>query len=421
MANGNQSGGNVPAKLSEGFGVQTMEKSAELAAIAVAAAAKAEVEAAYIMAMKNPRNEDDARARIMKACSSPLFAKKARYSKPVGKVQDSRGQWVQNYVTGPSIRFAEEMIRSWRNVNTRSTTIYDDQNKRVVNITVRDLEANVSYSKEITLDKTVERRNDRDREVLGQRVNTNNQIVFVVKATEDELAIKEAANSSKVIRNNGLRLIPQHIIDEAMNEVERIIRERITKDPEAEKRELIDGFTKRGVMPSELERFIGAPIAQFSSDQLFKLREILTSIEEGVVTWAEYLEGTTAEDAKEMSEKSQPETKGKAILDKVGQPTTQPAQETAKREAPKETPKEEKSPAKDEPAKQATQEISDGQWADIVDYLDGSPERAVIKKNVRDAGKFGSLTALRSDRRVEFLKKFQEAAKIAGIQVEQLV
>ena len=424
------------SKSTETFGALTLEKSAELAAIAVAASARAEVESSYIMAIKNPRNEEDARVRILRACESPLFAAKARYRKPVGSKQVN-GQWQQDFVVGPSIRFAEEIMRCWRNVLAQATTIYDDQSKRVVKITVRDLEANLGYSKEITLDKTVERRNAKDREVLGQRVNSQNIIVYVVKATEDELAMKEAANSSKVIRNNGLRLIPQHIVDEAMAKVEMMIREKVTTDPDAARRELHDGFAARGVMPVELERYMGMPIARVTPDGLVKLRDMLTTLEEGTVTWQEYLDGTTAEDAKEMSEKSQPGTKGATILDKIGPATsstaaanspasvseTKPKTQDAKQaEELILTGKQEKQKAeKAQASLTGGQTITDQEWIDILLYMDETPERSTLKNSVRERNAFGNLIKLHPTKRTGFVLSVQDAAKKAGLTIQQFI
>lgn len=303
-------------KESTGFGVQTMERSAELASIAIAAAAKAEVEAAYVMAIRNPRNEEDARTKILSACRSPLFAAKARYRKPQGG-KYVNNIWQTEFIIGPSIRFAEEMIRCWKNVGTQQTAIYDDQTKRIVRISTRDLESNTFYSKEITLDKAVERKSAKDREILGQRANTKGELVYIVKATEDELSNKESALASKVIRNNGLRLIPQHIIDEAMALVDQVVKDKVAKDPEAERRAILDGFAKRGIFPSDLERYMGAPSAQFMPDDLVKLRDILNSIEDGHATWADYLEGTTAQATDEIKDKSQPDTKGAEVLGKL--------------------------------------------------------------------------------------------------------
>ena len=65
-------------------------------AIAAAEAAKAEIQAAYLMALYKPRNEMDARDRIINACKRTELAARVEYSKPVGNKK----------IKGPSIRLA---------------------------------------------------------------------------------------------------------------------------------------------------------------------------------------------------------------------------------------------------------------------------------------------------------------------------
>jgi len=264
----------------ESFSSTSLERTSELAAIAVAAAAKAEVESAYVMALKRPRNEDDARIKIKNICGDPDFAEKAKYQKPVsGKIME-----------GPSIRFAEEMIRHWGNVKTMQNTIYEDENKRIVKLTVIDLESNISYSKEIGLEKTVERRDSKGRDVLGERTNTGGQKVYIVRATEDEMMNKEAAAVSKVIRNNGLRLIPQHIIEAAMDAVDETLKKKVNSNPEAEKQKVMDAFSKLGIMPSEIEKYLGHSVKTISPAEVVSLRGVYTTIKEGSAKWADYLQ-----------------------------------------------------------------------------------------------------------------------------------
>lgn len=264
-------------KTSEGFGNITHEKSSELAAVAVAASARAEVESAYVMALKKPRSEEDARVAILKISMDPDFAEKAKYRKPVGG----------SSIEGPSIRFAEEMLRHWGNVKTMQTATYEDDLKRIVKVTVIDLESNISYSKEVTIEKTVERRNGKGREIISERLNTNGERVFIVKATEDELMNKEAAAVSKIIRNNGLRLIPQHIIDAAMDMVEQSLRSKVNKDPDAEKRKILDAFASLGINPSDIEKYLGCSINQITPAQVVNLRGLFAALKDGQTTWAD--------------------------------------------------------------------------------------------------------------------------------------
>src|SRR5690349_20027884 len=99
-----------------GFGVEEMKQQAELSAISVAAASKAQIEAHFSMALKKPRNEDLARSRLLDRCKDAAFADAAIYSKPVG------GQSIE----GLSIRFVEDLLALWGNVKVKTQVIFED-------------------------------------------------------------------------------------------------------------------------------------------------------------------------------------------------------------------------------------------------------------------------------------------------------
>lgn len=358
----------LPTKTTAGFGVMTMEKSSEMAAVAVAASAKAEVEAAYIMAMKQPRQEDDARVKIIAICKNPSFAAKARYSKPVGGTA----------IEGPSIRLAEEILRHWGNVLVQQTAIYDDDAKRIVKVTVRDLESNLSYSKELTIEKHVERKNPAGRDVLGERHNTSGQRVFIVKATEDELQNKEAALVSKAIRNSGLRLIPEHIIEEAMRTAKDTMAAKVQQDPEAEKKAVLDAFAAIGVLPSALETYLQHPLAQATPQDLLALREILTAITDGQTTWTDYV-----------------------APDGTVKATEQPAGKTA-------TLKESLKAQATTPASG----ISDSDWNDLLDAWERD-QRGILA-NVKDVMGVEMARALTGEARTQFANTMSDYIKKAG-------
>lgn len=297
----------------QNFTALIQTKSAEMAAVAVATAAKAEVESAYVMALKQPRNENDARVKIKQACQNPLFAEKARYAKPVGG----------NKIIGPSIRLVEEMMRHWGNVLVQQTAIYEDRERRIVKVTVRDLEANLSYSKEVTIEKTVERKSpSADREIVGERINSTNQRVFIVAATEDELMNKEAAHVSKVIRNSGLRLIPDDIAQDAMDTCKETVLAKVKDDPGMRRNALLDQFGALGILPSMVAEYMGCPVEQLTPAQLVELQDIHTAIRDGQATWAEYNQKAVDEtDQPEKEAKASPSLKDK-LKDKAKGPVT---------------------------------------------------------------------------------------------------
>jgi hypothetical protein len=196
------------------------------AAIAAAEGAKARIQAAYIMALQKPRNEDQARVNIIEACKRPEFAKQVEFSKPVGEKK----------IRGPSIRFAEVALQNWQNIDTDIQVIYEDIQVRRIKIRCLNLETNVAFSKEINIKKTVERKNAAGREIIAERMNAQGQKVFIVLATEDELSNKEGALTSKAIRNEGLRLIPQDVIDEAIMTARQTLADEDARDPNAAKK-----------------------------------------------------------------------------------------------------------------------------------------------------------------------------------------
>ena len=131
----------------EGFASTQSRALAEVNTKALEATARAAVESRYVMALKRPRNPDMARTVLLRDCKRPGFAESAVYAKPIGGGK----------VTGLSVRFAEAALRAWGNVLCESQTVYDDDEKRIVRITVTDLEANVTFPKEVTIAKRVER------------------------------------------------------------------------------------------------------------------------------------------------------------------------------------------------------------------------------------------------------------------------
>lgn len=270
----------------EEFGASSTTRSAETATSAAAAQAQAITQARFVVALQRPRDIDDVRVRILKECKRPGFAESAIYRKPIGG---------GNTKEGPSIRFAESAMRCMTNVWTPTVTIYDDATKRVVRVSVTDLEANVSYEKDITIEKTVERSNPSGRTVISSRKNSNGNATYVVAATEDELAIKEAALVSKVIRNNGLRIIPGDIIEEAMRTCRATQRDQDKKDPDAARKRLADAFSDLGVKPSDLKQYLNHELGQSSPAEIEELRGVYAAIKEGETTWQAAVEAKRGE------------------------------------------------------------------------------------------------------------------------------
>jgi len=249
----------------------------ETAAHAVATRAKAQIEARYIMALKRPRSWDEVRTRLLRECKRPGFARAARYHKPIGKG-----------VEGPSIRFAEAAIRYMTNLNVETTVTYDDPSKTILRVSVTDLEANVPYEQDVTVQKTVESKKlARGQRPLGQRTNSWGDTVYLVEATDDQVLNKTNALVSKALRTLALRLLPGDILEECMDECIRVARDADAQDPDRARKALADSFDTMGVRPSQLERYLGHSLDTINPAELLKLRALYAAIRDGETSWSE--------------------------------------------------------------------------------------------------------------------------------------
>ena len=249
------------------------------AAVAAAESARARIQSAYQVANYKPRSYETARVRILDACKRPTFAEKVEYCKPVGGTK----------IIGPSIRLAELALREFGNIMYENQVIYDDPSVRRVRVTVIDLETNTTFGKEIQIKKTVERQSSIGREVLSERLNKKGEKVYIVKATDEEVQVTEAALISKALRNEGLRLIPQEIIEEAIQTARETLNTQDAKDPDAAKKRVIDAFASISIMPTDLEKYLKHPIGQSSPKEIQELRSIYLSIRDGEAKWVDYI------------------------------------------------------------------------------------------------------------------------------------
>lgn len=250
------------------------------AAVAAAESVKARIQAAYIMALQKPRSELDARDNILRACKRTEFAGKAEYSKPIGGKK----------ITGPSIRFAELALREWGNMLSEVQTLFEDDDTKRIRVSVLDLETNAQFSRDLQLKKTIERKNKKGREddVISERKNTYDQTVYILRATDEEMYVKESAWVSRVLRNEGLRIIPTDIIEEGMQQARATLSQKVYLDPEGEKKKLVDAFSSIGVKPKDLERFVNHSLDTLSPAEIISLRTVYQSIRDGETTWSDY-------------------------------------------------------------------------------------------------------------------------------------
>lgn len=266
----------------EGFAETRLTVTPETATAAVQAHATAAVQAKYLMAMRNPRDMHAVEVRLLAECQRPGFAFSARYSRPVGGGQNASG-W--------SIRFAEAAYRALGNVEMSSSTIYDDATTRIVSIGVCCYESNVHIGQEVSVQKTIERSKAEGREVVSERTNSKGGKVFIVRATDDEIAVKEAIARSKGWRAV-LRLVPGDVLDNC----EAMIAKTIASMPADQQVErMLMEFQRMSINAVDVQAYLGHPMLTKGGDgrtrhacsaaEIEELRGVWSAIRDGETTW----------------------------------------------------------------------------------------------------------------------------------------
>lgn len=302
----------------------------ETASAAMAAQAKAMVEARYVIAMQRPRNWDQVRQDILRECRRPSFAdnKSAYYIKPIG-----------NGVEGLGIRFVEVALRCMTNVLIESSLIFEDDAKEIHRVTVTDLEANTTYPLDIKVTKTVERSKPADDgSYISVRTNSYGKMTYTVPAQDDDLLNKRAALISKAIRTLGLRVIPGDIQDEAEAIIKSVRKDQAAADPDSERKKIADAFASIGVKAQQLTEYLGHALDTCSPDEIVRLRGIFGAIKDGEATWKTVMDNKAEADgndnraeAPKATKSAGPRAQSKSIADIGGQ---KPAESAPAKTAP---------------------------------------------------------------------------------------
>jgi hypothetical protein len=297
----------------------------DMSPTAAAAAAKAEIEARILAARKWPRDADQFREEILKDCRRPGFAENAIFHKPVGRKQNAEGKWEQAFATGFSIRFIEPALQHWGNVHVTARITYEDDGRALLNVQVVDVQRNVGYSTDAMLDKLVERKEVKaGRKTRGMRENSYGDIVYLLEATKDEFRNVMGAERSKLIRDNGRRLLPPDILEECRAQIEATIANENAKDPDSAKKKVLDKFAALGISAAMLKEYLGRPLETLTPKDLNDLAPLYNGLKDGDITWVDVVR--SEEGTPETAEKK---TKLKDRLMKSREQQADPQQETS--------------------------------------------------------------------------------------------
>ena len=326
----------------------------ELAVASAVAAVTAEIKSCLQLAQMFKRDVDDSRIAILNTCKRPGFAPHVCYVKPIGKTR----------ISGISIRGAEVAANYWKNIKTMVGVIYDDENKRIMNVCGMDLETNTSYSEQFTVEKIIERKFlKQGQEMAYDRLNSYGDKVYGIRPTTDEFDVKVAAQISKKLRNIILRLIPEDIKEEMIEVSNKAMTDQAAKDPKGESKKIADAFSQFNINPSDLKSYLGHDLSKCSPGELAELRTIHKTIKDGQAKWTDYLPVEQPEDPElntgknwETDETPDPEEEKKR---KEAAKSAKKRAETKKPEKREELKKEEEIPSEDK--KQDKEEPGEGE------------------------------------------------------------
>lgn len=248
----------------------TLQQAQDLVAVsprpagAMADRTVAEIQAQVFMAKQFPRDENQARARILRACQRPGLASKAIYTYPKG------GQ----RVSGPSIRLAEAMAQAWGNLDFNTVILEQRPTESVCLSYCWDVETNTRASRSFIVPHKIQTKN-------GEKVLTDPREIY-------ELAANQGARR---LRACILSIIPGDIVDEAIDACNDTLSGSSKRPLIDRLRELTDRFmTYYSVPLSSIEKYFGYTLDTFTEMDGVTLAGIYTALRDGASRREDYFQ-----------------------------------------------------------------------------------------------------------------------------------
>lgn len=232
----------------------------------------AEAQGKLVIAKRFPRDEVAAYARVMQACQRPGLAAKAFY-------QYSRGG---SSVSGPTIRFAEELARCWGNIDYGIKELSQDKGKSEMQAYAWDLETNAMSVQNFT--------NPHIREAGKQQITlTSQRDIYEVNANM----------GARRLRARILAILPNDLVEDAVEMCKKTLAGKSDEPLIDRVRKMVVQFTKFGVMQEQIEARLGHGVESMSADDLVEYIGIFNSLKEGASKASEWFE--TPQEANELT------------------------------------------------------------------------------------------------------------------------
>jgi len=217
------------------------------------ARAVAEVQAAYVIAKKFPRNQHESYQNIMEACKRPFLAEHAMYTYPKGGTS----------VSGPSIRLAEVLAQCWGNLDCGVRELSQSNGVSVAEAYCIDLQTNMRNVKIFHVPHV------RDTKKGRQKLTDARDIYEMV-----------ANQGSRRLRACILAVLPIDVQEAAVAQVKKTLEHG--ELPIADRiRLMIAKFDEVGVKVEHLEKRLGHNLSATIPAEIVTLQGIYKSIKDG--------------------------------------------------------------------------------------------------------------------------------------------
>ena len=238
-----------------------------------ASRAIAEAQGKLIIAKRFPRDEVQAYSRVVQACQRKGIAEKAFYSY-------NRGGGV---VSGPTIRFAEELARCWGNIDYGIKELSQDEGKSEMQAYAWDLETNAQSVQNFT--------NPHIREVGGKaKILTSQRDIYEINANM----------GARRLRSRILAILPTDLVDKAIAECKKTLGGN-NEEPLIDRvKNMVVAFGKLGVTQEQIERRLKRKADTMTIDDFTDYIGIYNAIKQGESKVAEWFEAETI--ASELTE-----------------------------------------------------------------------------------------------------------------------
>ena len=228
-----------------------------------ASRAIAEAQGKLVIAKRFPRDEVQAYNRVAQACQRKGIAEKAFYSY-------NRGGGT---VSGPTIRFAEELARCWGNIDYGIKELSQDEGKSEMQAYAWDLETNAQSVQNFT--------NPHIREVGGKaKILTSQRDIYEINANM----------GARRLRSRILAILPTDLVDMAIAECKKTLAGNNDEPLIDRVKKMVVAFSKIGVTQEQIETRLKRKVDTMTVDDFTDYIGIYNAIKQGESKIAEWFE-----------------------------------------------------------------------------------------------------------------------------------